>query len=316
MPVKKHFVNRALQEMLIDEFLQKQLPNAGYVGVDLQKTPMGSRVTIRTAKPGLVIGYKGQKIKELTDEIKARFNVTVPTIDVETVKEPEVHAQIMAEKLAYAIEKGQNYRRAAYSIIRKIMQKNVKGVEISISGKMTSQRARRQTFRQGVIAKAGTPATDGVDHGIAHCILKSGIMGIQIHIMRKDFRMPDEVLLKDMNKVKKKKQKKIEIDIGIEPEPIDESIEDIDIEDIGLIDDTSDGKVTILKSEEKSPASIPTQIESAKEEKTTEDSVEPAEEPKKATKKRSRKKSTKANEEKSENNKELGETNSNEEKKE
>jgi small subunit ribosomal protein S3 len=287
----------------------------------LQKTPMGSRVTIRTAKPGLVIGYKGSKIKELTDEIKSRFNVTVPTIDVETVKEPELHAQIMAEKLSYAIEKGQNYRRAAYSIIRKVMTKNVKGIEISISGKMTSQRARRQTFRAGVIAKAGTPALDGVDNGVCHCILKSGVMGIQVHIMRGDYRMPDEVTLKDMSKVKKKKQKlKTDLDaVASEAEPVVEETEE-EIESV--IDDISEGKETILKTEgekEANPITPPTtetKDEVKVESETPEETKDATEEPKKTTKKRSRKKSTKKDEEKAEGNEEPAASNPVEEKKE
>jgi small subunit ribosomal protein S3 len=303
MPVKKHFVNRALQEMMIDEYLAKSLDNAGYAGLEMQKTPMGSRITIKTARPGIVIGQKGRQVKTLTEEIKAKFNINVPTIDVEMVKEPELNAQIMAERLAFAIEKGQNYRRAAYSIIRRIIGRGARGVEISISGKVTSQRARRQTFRAGRISKCGTPAIEGVQHGIAHVILKTGVMGIQVHIMPESYKMPDEVTYRDEAGVKdyKAQKKKVAlVDDYTSPDDEDEVEIEEETEEENLFDDTSKATATLLKTDEKEEAEVPKEVvekktkasKKAKAEKE-EEKAEEGEEKKAPKKKSSRKKSSK-----------------------
>jgi len=292
MPVKKHFINHALQEMLIDEYLAKNLPNAGYAGLDMQKTPMGSRITIKTARPGIVIGHKGNRVKELTDEIKAKFNINVPTIDVDTVKDPETNAQIMAERLAFDVEKGQNYRKAAYSVIRRVVGRQAKGIEITISGKVTSQRARRQTFRAGVICKCGIPAMEGVQHGVAHLVTKTGVMGIQVHIMPSEYLMPDVVKLRDEKSIEDAKEKRkkaalVEDFTEVIPE---EEITEIIEEGEELFDDTTGAKETVLKAPEKVEEVIPAASEAPKaEEKPAE-----TEEPKKAPKKKSsRKKSSK-----------------------
>jgi len=294
MPVKKHFINHALQEMLIDEYLAKNLPNAGYAGLDMQKTPMGSRITIKTARPGIVIGHKGNRVKDLTDEIKAKFNINVPTIDVDTVKDPESNAQIMAERLAFDIEKGQNYRKAAYSVIRRIVGRGAKGVEITISGKVTSQRARRQTFRAGVVCKCGIPAIEGAQHGIAHVITKTGVMGIQVHLMPENYLMPDVCKLRDEKSIEdaKEKRKKLALVEDFTEVIPEEEITEIIEEGEELFDDTTGAKETVLKAPEK--------VEEIQPEapKTEEKSAESESEEKKAPKKKSsRKKSSKKAEE-------------------
>ena len=219
MPVKKHFINRGLQEMLISEYLGTMLDNSGYAGIDMQKTPLGIRITIKTARPGLVIGRRGNRVKDITDEVKNRFNINVPTIDVETVENPDLNAKIVAEKIAYAIEKGQNYRRATYSFMRRIVRSGARGIEVSISGKVSSQRARTQTFRAGIISKCGTPAIEGVSKGCVHCILKSGVLGIRVKIMPESYQLPDEVTI-NSEEVSKKKLKKMQAELGDEEDEV------------------------------------------------------------------------------------------------
>ena len=102
----------------------------------------------------------------------------------------------MAERLAYSLDRGRHYRRAGYYILRKVMDAGAKGVEIRISGKVTSQRARCQIFRAGTMKKSGQPAQEAVDKGVAQCIQKSGVLGIVIKIMRANFKMGDDVKIK------------------------------------------------------------------------------------------------------------------------
>ncbi len=119
----------------------------------------------------------------------------MPQIEVEEVAEPDLDAQIMAERLAYSLDRGRHYRRAGYYILRKVMDAGARGVEIIVSGKVTSQRARTQIFRAGTIAKSGQ-LTSIIDKGVAQCILKSGVLGVICKIMRSDIKLGDDIKIK------------------------------------------------------------------------------------------------------------------------
>jgi len=240
--------------MQINEYLRSELVRAGFAGVDLQKTPLGVRITLKTSRPGLVIGKGGKRIQEITDTLEQRFGLEMPQIEVEEVEQPDLDAQIMAERLAYSLDRGRHYRRAGYYILRKVMDAGAKGVEIKISGKVTSQRARTQIFRAGTMKKSGQPAQDAVDKGVAQYIQKSGVLGIVIKVMRADYKAGDGVEIKE--EALKKAQKEIEVKLGknrhrleIEEEVIEG---EIDAEVKKIIDDVDEEDVEeiSLESEE------------------------------------------------------------------
>jgi small subunit ribosomal protein S3 len=231
--------------MQINEYLRSELVRAGFAGVDLQKTPLGVRITLKTSRPGLVIGKGGKRIQEITDVLEQRFGLEMPQIEVEEVQEPDLDAQIMAERLAYSLDRGRHYRRAGYYILRKVMDAGAKGVEIKVSGKVTSQRARTQIFRAGTMTKSGQPAQEAVDKGVAQCIQKSGVLGVVVKIMRADYKTGDGVEINEeaLNKAQKEKAvklgkpiKKLEVEEetieGKIDEEVQEIIDDVDEEDI------------------------------------------------------------------------------------
>lgn len=210
-PLAKHFIEQGIKLMQINEYLRSELVRAGFAGVDIQKTPLGVRITLKTSRPGLVIGKGGKRIQEITDVLQDRFELEMPQIEVEEVPNPDLNAQIMAERLAYSLDRGRHYRRAGYYILRKIMDSGAKGTEIIVSGKVTSQRARTTVFRAGTMSKSGQPAQEGVDRGVAQCIQKSGTLGIIVKIMHADTRMGDTVKIDDeaLAKVQAKKESEL-----------------------------------------------------------------------------------------------------------
>ena len=231
--------------MQINEYLRSELVRAGFAGVDLQKTPLGVRITLKTSRPGLVIGKGGKRIQEITDVLEQRFGLEMPQIEVEEVQEPDLDAQIMAERLAYSLDRGRHYRRAGYYILRKVMDAGAKGVEIKVSGKVTSQRARTQIFRAGTMTKSGQPSQEAVDKGVAQCIQKSGVLGVVVKIMRADYKTGDGVKINEeaLNKAQKEKEvklgkpiKKFEVEEetieGKIDEEVQEIIDDVDEEDV------------------------------------------------------------------------------------
>lgn len=193
MPAKNHFIERGIRKAEIDDYLANELKKAGYGKVDIQKTALGTRVVIHAARPGLVIGKRGRTVRDLTDALENKFGVENPQIEVNEIVKPELNARVMASRLASALERGIHFRRAAYSILRRVMAAGAKGVEIKISGKLTSQRAKYQKFRDGFILKTGEPSIQFVDDAVAHSLSKPGITGVHVTIMLPDSHLPDDI---------------------------------------------------------------------------------------------------------------------------
>lgn len=311
MPLKRAFVQRGIQLMQIDEYLAKVLENSGYAGVELQKRyPLGYQITIRTARPGLVIGRKGVRIREIGDKLTELFGLENPQIDVEAIENPELNAQIMAEAIAFGIRKGQNYRRTAYNIMRRIIRSGARGVEARISGKSTSQRARTQIFRAGIISKCGTPAIEGVDKGVAQVVLKSGTIGIVVKIMPLDYQMPDEIVLKDPElkarlEQHRKKSMKIEDEVADGDVLIDKESKTVVIDAGDAEEDFFDKveeEIEVIETEELIPEEkAPKKKSKSKDsEDAKKEEVEPEVKEKKKKKTRRKRSSKKKDEEKEE----------------
>ncbi|USS40873.1 30S ribosomal protein S3 [Thermococcus aggregans] len=193
MAIERYFIKEGIKEMLIDEYLEKELRRAGYGGLDIKKTPLGTKVIIFAERPGFVIGRGGRKIRELTRILERQFGLENPQIEVEEIKNPYFNAKVQATRLAQALERGVHFRRAAYAAIRAIMNNGARGVEIRISGKLTGERAKSVRFYQGYIAKVGNPAETLVSRGYAQALLKLGVIGVKVSIMPPDARLPDEI---------------------------------------------------------------------------------------------------------------------------
>ena len=198
MAIERYFIKEGVKEMLIDEYLEKELRRAGYGGIDIKKTPLGTKVIIFAASPGYVIGRGGRRIRELTRILERQFGLENPQIEVEEIKNPYLNAKVQAVRLAQALERGIHFRRAAYSAIRAIMRNGARGVEIRLSGKLTGERAKSVRFYQGYLAKVGNPAETLVSKGYAQALLKLGVIGVKVAIMPPDARLPDEIEVKDI----------------------------------------------------------------------------------------------------------------------
>src|SRR5213594_2364388 len=105
----KRIIVENVRRVLLKEYLMNETRRAGFGGLDIQRTPMGTRVTLLAERPGLVIGRKGGAIKALTEAVEQRFRFDNPQIEVQEVASPALNAQIMAEKLANALERAADH---------------------------------------------------------------------------------------------------------------------------------------------------------------------------------------------------------------
>jgi small subunit ribosomal protein S3 len=166
----------------LDEYLEKELREAGYAGVDIQKNPIGSRITVFVTRPGLAIGRRGTGIKDLTERVAAKFALPNPQIAVSEVEAPELNPRIMAARTAQIVSRGTAFRRAATWTMNSIMAAGASGVEIGVAGKLRSDRSHSEKYRMGVVPKSGEASKQVVREATTDVLLKLGLYGIQVKI--------------------------------------------------------------------------------------------------------------------------------------
>jgi small subunit ribosomal protein S3 len=193
MAVVKHFISKAKKRAEIDEFLQKKLEKAGYGGVNIAETPLGTHNVIYAMRPGLVIGRGGETIRELAKVLEEKFGVSNPQISVSEIEVPELNPYIVATRIASALERGVHFRRAGFWALNQVMEAGALGAEIIISGKLRTERARYEKFKAGYLPKCGDPAMKYMRKAEVHVQLKPGIYGIKVRIMPPDAKFPDKI---------------------------------------------------------------------------------------------------------------------------
>jgi len=193
MSIVKRFITESIKKTEIDEFLQKKLERAGYGGVDLSKTPLGTHVVIYAMRPGIVIGRGGETIKDLATTLEENFNLSNPQISVSEIEVPEFNAHVVASRVASALQRGVHFRRAGFWALNQVMDAGALGAEIVISGKLRTERARFEKFRAGYFPRCGEPALKYMKKAEAHVQLKPGIIGVRVKIMPPDAQFPDKI---------------------------------------------------------------------------------------------------------------------------
>jgi len=233
--IEKDFVVEGLRRTRIDEFLEKELERAGYGGMDVQVTPMGTMVVVYAERPGMVIGRGGKTVRAITQKLKNKFDLENPQVEVKEVDVPELNPKIMAHKIAAMLQRGMHFRRVAYTTMRRIMAAGAQGVEVTISGKIRGARSATAKFTDGYIKKCGEPSTKHVREGFATVQLKPGVLGVYVRIMPPDVVLPDKV---DIEAPK--------VQEAPSEEPVDEiqdleEVEELeDIEDLEELEDIED----------------------------------------------------------------------------
>jgi len=198
LPVHNYFVKENVRRAEIDEYLAQELKRAGYSRVEMTKTPLGTRVVVYASKPGLVIGRRGQSIRDLTQILEQRFEVENPQISVATIDVPELDPKVVASQIAMALQRGIHFRRAAYWALQRTMEAGAQGVEIAIRGKLTTDRARYEKYRAGYLPMVGEAIERIVRSAVVDTQLKQGLFGIRVRLMPPNVILPDKPAIKDL----------------------------------------------------------------------------------------------------------------------
>ncbi|MBI4019040.1 MAG: 30S ribosomal protein S3 [Candidatus Aenigmarchaeota archaeon] len=177
------FIAKAKEEVNMQEFIRKHFSTAKVGDIEIQKTPIMTRIVLHTTTPGLIIGSGGEKIREITDILRLHFKIDNPQIDVQKIDDANLDAVIMAKSLASQIESGVNYKRLGNFYLEKIMRSGAVGCEIVMSGKLSGERSRRDRFVAGYVKKSGELAKQHVRTGFAVANPKLGNIGVTVQIM-------------------------------------------------------------------------------------------------------------------------------------
>lgn len=210
MPIQNYFVKENARKAEIDEYLSEELKRAGYSRVEMNKTPLGTRVVVYAAKPGLVIGRRGQSIRDLTKILEERFAVENPQISVAAVESPELDAKVVASQIAMALQRGIHFRRAAYWALQRTIEAGALGVEINIRGKLTTDRARYEKYRAGYLPVVGETIGRLLRTAVVDTQLKQGLFGISVKLMPPNVVFPDKPIIKEIGEVPVKPKPVIE----------------------------------------------------------------------------------------------------------
>jgi len=195
---EKKFVKFKQDELGIKEYVKHSLGKGRISDVAIEYTPVGEKIIISTNRPGLVIGKRGEKIEELTMVLRKRFNLDNPHIDIKEISNEALDAQLVADSIAIQLErKGSlKFKIIAYKTLESIMRAGALGVELALSGKLPSDRAKTWRFTQGYLKKTGDPSKV-VNKAMAQARTQLGVIGIKVSILPPDAHIHDQIIIND-----------------------------------------------------------------------------------------------------------------------
>ena len=211
MSAVKHFIGESVKKAEIDEFLRNEFEKAGYGGVSITKTPLGTHIVVYAMRPGLVIGRGGETIRELAKVLEERFQLSNPQISVAEIEIPELNAYVVASRITSALRRGVHFRRAGFWALNQVMEAGALGAEVIISGKLRTDRARYEKFRAGYMPKSGGPAMKYMRKAELHVQLKPGIYGVKVRIMPPEARFPDQVQIVEEGAEEETKEAEVKV---------------------------------------------------------------------------------------------------------
>ncbi|MCX6771602.1 MAG: 30S ribosomal protein S3 [Candidatus Micrarchaeota archaeon] len=192
--VEGKFIEDAITRYRVSKFLETELDRAGFSRVDIQRTPMVTRIAVEVTNPGRVIGKRGKSIQDLTDAITREFKIENPQISVVESANQNLEPRLVAKKICRFIEMGKKIRAILHASLRDIMGAGALGAEIVASGKVAAKGGRSKRFRlmAGYIPKAGEPARL-VARSHVTAYPKSGAIGVLVRIVLPGTEFPDKV---------------------------------------------------------------------------------------------------------------------------
>ena len=177
---EKEFANYLVEDVKIRKFIKKRLYSSGISKIAIERTAERVKITVYTAKPGIVIGRNGQAIEELKGQVQKLTKHKV-AINIEEIKRPELDAQLVAENIAQQLENRVTFRRAMKQAMGRTMKFGAKGIKTAVSGRLGgADMARTEFYSEGTIPLQTLRAD--IDYGFAEANTTYGKVGVKVWI--------------------------------------------------------------------------------------------------------------------------------------
>jgi small subunit ribosomal protein S3 len=178
----KDYANNLYTDLKVREFLKKKLAGASVSNIQIERPANNARITINTARPGIVIGKKGEDIDVLRKTVSKMMNVPVH-INIEEIRKPELDAYLVAENIAQQLERRIMFRRAMKRAVTNTMRLGAQGIRINVAGRLNgAEIARTEWYREGRVPLHTLRAD--IDYGFAEANTTYGIIGVKVWIFK------------------------------------------------------------------------------------------------------------------------------------
>ena len=179
---KKNYSKFLHEDIQIRDFLKKELYHAGISRIEIERAADTITVNIRSAKPGIIIGRKGQEVEKIKKKLKEMTDKKI-YINIHEVRNPETDAQLVAESIALQIRKRISYRRAMKRALFNAMKSNAKGIKIACAGRLGgAEMARTEEYIKGRVPLHTLRAD--IDYGFAESFTTYGVIGVKVWIFK------------------------------------------------------------------------------------------------------------------------------------
>lgn len=178
----KDYVNNLLIDLQVRDFIKKRLVNASVSRVEIERPAQTAKITIYTARPGIVIGKKGEDVESLRRILAEKMSVPVH-INIEEIRKPDLDAQLVADSVAQQLERRVMFRRAMKRVVQNAMRQGAQGIKVQVSGRLGgAEIARTEWYLEGRVPLHTLRAD--IDYGTSEASTTYGLIGIKIWIFK------------------------------------------------------------------------------------------------------------------------------------
>jgi small subunit ribosomal protein S3 len=188
----EEYANNLLNDLQVREFVKKKLANASVSRVDIERPAKTAKITVYTARPGIVIGKKGEDVEALRGELTAKMGIPVQ-INIEEIRKPDLDAQLVADSVAQQLERRVMFRRAMKRAVQNAMRQGAEGIKVQVGGRLGgAEIARSEWYREGRVPLHTLRAD--IDYATSEASTTYGIIGVKVWIFKGEILDLDQAI--------------------------------------------------------------------------------------------------------------------------
>ena len=196
----KEYAQNLLADLEVREFIKKKLANASVSRVEIERSAQTAKLTIFTARPGIVIGKKGEDVESLRRMLTEKMGISVQ-INIEEIRKPDLDALLVADNVASQLERRVMFRRAMKRAVQNAMRQGAEGIKVQVGGRLGgAEIARSEWYREGRVPLHTLRAD--IDYGTAEANTTYGIIGVKVWIFKGEILNLDEAIVPSQAKAK------------------------------------------------------------------------------------------------------------------